>query len=51
MSKHPLIEKNIPAFLLLIVALALIATGIRSGQVQSVLNKACRICMECIGIG
>lgn len=34
-----------------IVAVALIAVGIYTGDVMNVLNKAIRICFECIGLG
>ena len=38
-----------PAFLL--ASMAMMAYGINRGEMQVVLNKAIRICMECIGIG
>ena len=36
---------------LAIAGAAFLAYGIASGQAVAVLNKAIRICMECIGIG
>ena len=36
---------------LAIAGTAFLLYGIFSGQAGSVLNKAIRICMECIGIG
>ena len=36
---------------LLVIALALIVLGIALGQPESVLNKAIKICLECVGIG
>lgn len=51
MKKHVLVEKNILAIAVMLVGVALIAYGISTGQVTSVLNKAIRVCMECIGIG
>ncbi len=36
---------------LAIAGAAFIVYGIASGQAVAVLNKAIRICMECIGIG
>lgn len=36
---------------LAIAGAAFVAYGIASGQAAAVLNKAIRICMECIGIG
>ena len=38
-------------FMLIIVAVACIAFGVYRGEVLTVLGKATRICMECIGIG
>ena len=36
---------------LLALALAIIAAGVIRGEQLEVLNKAVRICLECIGIG
>ena len=36
---------------LLLASMAMMAYGISRGEMQVVLNKAIRICMECIGIG
>lgn len=46
-----LLKKNIPAILLLLLGAGLIVFGLSYGQATSVMNKAIRICMECIGIG
>ena len=35
----------------ILVALALIITGIATGDVENIIDKAIRICQECIGIG
>ena len=51
MEKHCLVKKNIAAILLILIGIGLIVFGVCSGQATSVLNKARRICMECIGIG
>lgn len=51
MKRKVLVEKNILAIAVMLVGIALIAYGISRGQVTSVLNKAIRVCMECIGIG
>lgn len=37
--------------LILIISILLIANGITRGEVQVVITKAIRICLECIGIG
>ncbi|MCU6785929.1 CD1871A family CXXC motif-containing protein [Aedoeadaptatus acetigenes] len=34
-----------------LASMAMMAYGINRGEMQVVLNKAIRICMECIGIG
>lgn len=44
-------KKNIVAVVLILAAAALIVTGVVLGQERSVLTKAIRICMECVGIG
>ncbi|MBP5160088.1 MAG: hypothetical protein ILP10_07285 [Lachnospiraceae bacterium] len=38
-------------FVLLALALILIAVGIWRDEIRTVIDKAVRICMECIGIG
>ena len=44
-------KKNLPAWLTILSAGALIAFGIVQKQPAQVLAKAIRICMECVGIG
>ncbi len=36
---------------LVLASVAMMAYGVNRGEMQVVLNKAIRICMECIGIG
>lgn len=36
---------------LLIFSISLIISGIFTGEAEAVIEKATRICMECIGIG
>lgn len=36
---------------LLVFSISLIISGIFTGEAESVIEKATRICMECIGIG
>lgn len=45
------LKKNRAGLAILILALALIGFGLSKNQQTSVLNKAIRICMECVGIG
>lgn len=44
-------RRNLPAILLIVLAAALVVVGILMKQPESVLHKAVRICMECIGLG
>ncbi|MBQ5998610.1 MAG: hypothetical protein IJL70_03975 [Treponema sp.] len=47
-----MIEKKIVVTIgLIFLALIMIAIGICRGELSVVLEKASRICMECIGIG
>ena len=36
---------------LLIVGIAMVCFGVMRGEADSVLSKAIRLCLECIGIG
>ncbi len=44
-------RKVLIGFLLLALALVFIGVGVLRDEVRAVLEKAIRICMECIGIG
>jgi len=44
-------EKRILPFLLMILFVLLLVLGINLGEVLTVLEKATRICLSCIGIG
>lgn len=44
-------KQRYKTILLLILAVVLIVAGVIDGQNEQVLEKAVRICMECIGIG
>ncbi len=47
-------KRNIPigaTYALILLAIACIAFGVCRGEVDTVLNKAANICMECIGLG
>ena len=43
--------KKLKSILLLALAALFIVIGLSDGQYQSVLSKASKICLECIGIG
>lgn len=44
-------KRNVPAFIMIAIALFLIAAGVYLKQPSAVMRKAVRICMECIGLG
>lgn len=44
-------RKNLITFSLIAIGIVLIIVGIVLKQPDSVLSKAAKICMECIGIG
>ena len=44
-------KRHFPAVLLIVLAAVLIVVGILMHQPESVLHKAVRICMECVGLG
>ncbi|WP_197018257.1 CD1871A family CXXC motif-containing protein [Treponema sp. C6A8] len=43
--------RRIASVIILILGFAMIVAGIFRGEVLTVLNKATKICLECIGIG
>lgn len=45
------VKKNRAGLAVILLALALIGYGLIKNQQKSVLNKAVRICMECVGLG
>ena len=44
-------KQKIAPFIILTLSIILIAEGILRGEAEAVIEKATRICMECIGIG
>jgi len=45
------LKSKIFTSIILVSAVALIIIGVTKGQAIDVLNKAIRICLECVGIG
>jgi hypothetical protein len=44
-------KKNIVPFVLIVLFALFLAIGINLGEVSSVLEKAIRVCLSCMGIG
>lgn len=44
-------RKNVPALALVALAIAMMLIGCARGEVDIVLARATRICLECVGIG
>ena len=44
-------KRNVITIALLVLSAVLIAAGVITGEPDTVLNKAAKVCMECIGIG
>lgn len=44
-------SKNITAVILISAGILMMAAGIYHGELSLILNKATRICLECVGIG
>ena len=42
---------KIKCFMILGVAVAMIAVGVANGGFRDTLNKGIRVCLECVGIG
>lgn len=44
-------KRSITQIALLVAAVGMIVVGAMRGEVETVLAKAIRLCMECVGIG
>lgn len=44
-------KQKIVPFIILTLSIVLIVAGIFRGEAEAVIEKATRICLECIGIG
>jgi hypothetical protein len=50
-SAAPARNVNAVRIVLLVLAVVFIIVGIRNGSMMAVVNKAIRICTECVGLG
>ena len=50
-SAAPARNMNVLRWVILAVAVVFIVVGIRNGSMMAVVNKAIRICTECVGLG
>ncbi len=44
-------SRKVPQLIIAVVGIAFIITGLYNGGFNDVMQKAIRICLECIGIG
>lgn len=49
--KRKILKSRLSSLILLCMGIAMMYFGYQRGEVQIVMNKAIRVCMECIGIG
>ncbi len=45
------IKKSVLQLVLLVVGVAMLSFGVLRGEADTVLAKAIRLCLECVGIG
>ena len=49
--KQKILKSRLTSLVLLCVGIAMMYIGVHRGEALVVMNKAIRVCMECIGIG
>ena len=49
--KQKILKSRLISLVLLCMGIAMMYIGVHRGEVLVVMNKAIRVCMECIGIG
>ena len=49
--KMSYVKKTVVQALLLVVGLAMLCFGVWRGEAATVLSKAIKLCLECVGIG
>ncbi|EHL09290.1 hypothetical protein HMPREF9624_01331 [Oribacterium asaccharolyticum ACB7] len=49
--KQKILKSRLTSLVLLCIGIAMMYIGVHRGEALVVMNKAIRVCMECIGIG
>ena len=49
--KQKILKSRLTSLILLCMGIAMIYVGVYRGEALVVMNKAIKVCMECIGIG
>lgn len=49
--KDKILKSRVTSFVIIAISIGMIYYGYNNGEAKVVLEKAIRICMECIGIG
>ena len=49
--KQNILKSRLTSLVLLCIGIAMMYIGVHRGEALVVMNKAIRVCMECIGIG
>ena len=49
--KQKILKSRLTSLVLLCIGIAMMYIGVQRGEALVVMNKAIRVCMECIGIG
>jgi len=49
--KQKILKSRLSSLILFFIGITMIYVGVHRGEALVVMNKAIRVCMECIGIG